>query len=469
MTLHGLSYLVLLPLVVAALRLLPAGRPRQAGVLAVSYAFYASWGLGFLAVLLLSTALNWFCGAALARRPTRGRLLAGVTLNLLLLAGFKLLPPLSAAWAPDSPLARVLLPVGMSFWTFQALSYLLDRYREEPLDPTPLEFALFLAFWPTVLSGPIARLPELLPQLRRLAPAGWDDLAWGARRIVLGLFFKLVLSGILAQGLIAGAGLDAGFDERAGGWGGIDAWTLAIGFGFQLFFDFAGYSHLAIGSARLLGVELPENFARPYLSPTPAVFWTRWHMSLSFWIRDYVFLPLATLRRSTAWRLGAIFLSMVLFGLWHGATATFLVWGAYHGALLVAHRLIQMGKRLAPWWPPEAVERPLGAVLTFACIGLGWIPFRAHDLGRAWELGRAVLAPSSYLHLSLRADVYIVTFLVVAGYFVVEAVHRLVVREQARPAVRRALWLLAPPYYAALILLAICWSAQEAGFVYLQF
>src|SRR6185295_9624236 len=191
-------------------------------------------------------------------------------------------------WQPEF-FHDIVMPVGISFWTFQGLSYLFDVYREEEIDPSLLEFCLYMAFWPTVLSGPVCRLPNMLPQFRKEPVFSWEDISAGTLRIIQGLFMKMVLAQLLASGLTPGQGVAAGFDQVKSGLGGLDVWLLAIGFGFQLFFDFAGYSHIVIGGARLFGIQVPENFHRPFVSTTPSIFWTRWHMSLSFWIRDYVF------------------------------------------------------------------------------------------------------------------------------------------------------------------------------------
>ena len=317
------TYLLFVPLVWLLAQLARTPRQRQVLLLVASYVFYGAWGLGFLALLIVSSAVNYAWGRVVRRSPTVGNLWAGVGFNLLLLVVFKYVP--SFNWLfPHSVLASILMPVGVSFWTFQAISYLSDLYREEELDPTVVEFFLYMSFWPTVLSGPVCRMTEMLPQFREMRRPVWDDLAAGTPRIILGLFMKLVPAQILANGLAPGEGFTAGFDQITGGWGGIDVWMLAFAFGFYLYFDFAGYSHVVIGSARLLGLELRENFDRPYLSSTPSVFWTRWHMSLSSWIRDYVFMPMAPMRREPWWRLFVLALAMVLFGLWHNATLPFL-------------------------------------------------------------------------------------------------------------------------------------------------
>jgi alginate O-acetyltransferase complex protein AlgI len=241
-------------------------------------------------------------GHLLAERSLR-RLWVGILLNLLFLSFFKYLP-LAARHSDRSTLAglgRLVLPIGISFWTFEALSYLLDLYAEEDLRPTLLEFCLYVAFWPTALSGPICRLPKMLSQFREYWIPCWSDLAIGTQRIAVGLIM-MWLSQILAAGLYPNTGVDYAFSLPVASIRGIDVWIMIVGYGFQLFFNFCGYSHLVIGAARCFGFRLAENFNRPYLSTTTSEFWTRWHMSLSFWIRDYVFIPLATMRVELWWR-----------------------------------------------------------------------------------------------------------------------------------------------------------------------
>jgi alginate O-acetyltransferase complex protein AlgI len=323
------------------------------------------------------------------------------------------------------------MPVGISFWTFQGLSYLLDVYREEELDPSLLEFCLYMAFWPTVLSGPVCRLPSMLPQFRAAVGFSRDNFYAGARRVIQGLWMKMVLAQILGFGLRPGEGVIGGFDQVQEEWGGVDVWLLAIGFGFQLFFDFAGYSHMVIGTARIFGIRLAENFDRPYFSTTPSIFWTRWHMSLSFWIRDYVFLPLASSLRDRRWPYVALVLSLALFGLWHGAKATLILWGIYHGLLLVLHRLGQQLKR----WLTVAQSTHLGTVMswcaTFSLVSLGWIFFRAHDLGQALTMLRAVLSPSNYYQFALPGSLYVLISSVVISYFLYEMLGPIVDRLRA--------------------------------------
>lgn len=462
------TYLLFVPLVWLAAQLPRTPRQRQVLLLLASYVFYGASGLGFLALLVLSSAMNYAWGRVMQRRPTVSNLWIGVGLNLLLLIVFKYIPALNWLF-PDTALSRIVMPLGISFWTFQAISYLCDLYREEELDPTAPEFFLYMAFWPTVLSGPVCRLTDMLPQFREMRRPTWDDLAAGTPRIILGLFMKLVPAQILAGGIVAGEGLNSGFDQITGGWGGLDVWFLAFAFGFYLFFDFAGYSHVVIGSARLFGIELRENFDRPYLSTTPSIFWTRWHMSLSSWIRDYVFMPLAPMRREQWWRLFVLALAMVLFGLWHNATLPFLIWGAYHGLILVLHRQVQSIKKSRNIEPPAWIETPIAWILTLLLICFGWIFFRAHDVHQIGQMVSAALNPFSYGRTVLRPNFYIITTLIIMAYFAVELLGHVLRKLQDRPWIERVAWLASPVYYAALILLVIAWSKQEMAFVYFAF
>jgi len=436
MTIQILSWLGVVLLLWVAAWHLNSPKARQALLLVASYAFYSSWGIGFLCVLIVSSLMNYICGLALRRKVTVARLWIGIALNLLLLGLFKYLPPLlqagpAGSWQYDLA-HQIIMPVGISFWTFQGLSYLWDIYLEEEVDPTLLEFCLYMAFWPTVFSGPVCRLVNMLPQFRQEPVFSSDNISAGALRVMQGLFMKIVLAHVLGSGWMPGEGVTAGFDQVKSGWGGIDVWLLGMGFGFQMFFDFAGYSHMVIGTARIFGIRLPENFDRPFLSTTPSVFWTRWHMSLSFWIRDYVFKPLAATRREWWWLYVVLVISMTLFGLWHGAQWTFIVFGVYHGLLLAGHRLGQQAKR-------RFAIRSLGQSgvflawgTTFLLISLGYVLFRANDLTVALSMLRTVFSPAAYSHFVMPRNFYIFTLAVVIGYFAFTAGYSVLLSWRAR-------------------------------------
>ena len=443
-------------------------RPRQVLMLIASCILYASWGLGFLALLILSSLVNYVLAVWLRRQPSPARLWIGIILNLALLSTFKYLPGIASSLSHtfvDAVFARMILPVGISFWTLQALSYLLDVYRGEDLEPSLLEFLLYMTFWPTVLSGPICRLSRLLPQFRNFMKPCAVDVRSGLDRICIGLVMT-ALGQLLASGVHLGQGLDDAFDNIPRGWGGFDVWCMAIGYGFELFFNFAGYSHIVIGATRLFGIRLDENFARPYLSTSPSEFWTRWHMSLSFWIRDYLFLPLALLRREKWWRNVALVLSMVLFGLWHKGTVLFVLWGFYQGALLVLHRLWQGLQRRFEWKSPHSVPEFFCWLVTFGAICLGWVFFRSNAVSQAFMLLRAATTPSSYASHVLPSSLYFAVFTCFIGYFATIGAVELH---------RRSVGALTPSmelrlaFYAVAVYIGVLHTLQTQPFVYFQF
>jgi alginate O-acetyltransferase complex protein AlgI len=458
---------------------------RQSVLLIASYALYLSWGTWFAGILLGSTAMNFLLGKWLAQKRSAIVLWVGILLNLALLGSFKYLPEV----AVDLPtslqrFSHLALPLGISFWTFQAMSYLFDLYRGEELDPSLFEFALYMAFFPVVISGPICRLPAMLPQFRIEQTTAADDIGRGLRRIAIGVFM-MQLAKLLGQGILSGDGISSGFDH-ATHWSGPDVWCLAIGYGLQLFLDFAGYSHIAIGAAQALGFVVPENFARPFQSTSVSIFWTRWHMSLSFWIRDYVFLLLIVLRRDAWWRNCVFVISMVLFGVWHKATLLFLLWGLYHGVLLVLHRQIEAVQRNRDWTPPAALWAPLSWIVTMSLVSLGWILFRANSLTEAREMLLAMVSPATYSSHVLSGSLYLLVGALAAGYAVVLMVMDTLDRysdesdtsSENPPSTTLALiarnrWFWIPPLYVLALLLVVVVThtrgADAAQFMYRNF
>lgn len=392
---------------------------RQWALLAASFVLYLTWTKWFAAILLGSIIINYLVGLWLRARPAWPALTVGIAFNLALLCGFKYLPEMAASLPFSSlqPFAHWALPLGLSFWTFQAMSYLFDLYRDEDLDPSFVEFAVYMAFFPVTISGPVCLLPEMLPQFRSEDAVRSSDRERGFSRIATGVLM-MQLGKLLGQGILSGDGINSGFD-RLSRWSGADVWCLAIGFGLQLFFDFAGYSHIAIGAAQMLGITVRENFERPFASQTPSIFWTRWHMSLSFWIRDYVFLPLAMLRRGMLWRNLVLVFAMALFGLWHKASLLFIVWGCYHGVLLVAHRQIQQLQKRLDRMPPTALWPAFSWLVTMAFISLGWVFFRASSPPRAGAMLFAALSPSTYFVHYASASLYVLVLGLAIGYAVV--------------------------------------------------
>ena len=485
---QGILYCLLFLLCVLVFANVRSRNARQAVLLVASYALYLTWQPWFAAVLLTSTLMNFLVGQRLRRTPSAAMLSTGMVLNLALLAVFKYLPEAAVHLPFSSPalqrFAHLALPLGLSFWTFQAMSYLFDLYRSEELDPSLGEFALYMVFFPVTISGPVCRMPDMLKQFRSEEPTPWNHIGEGLRRIATGVFM-VQLAKLLGQGILGGDGINSGFDRLIHR-SGPDVWCLTLGYGLQLFLDFAGYSHIAIGAAKAIGFTVPENFARPFQSATPSIFWTRWHMSLSFWIRDYVFLPLATMRREIWWRNLALVLSMVAFGLWHKASLLFLLWGLYHGVLLFLHRQVQQVERRFAWQPPAALWTTVSWIATIALINLGWIFFRASSLPQARAMLGAVLSPASYWSHSLSGSLYVLVTGVAAGYAIALLVITALDRHSTEPDIPEAgrnpgfaafmarwRWYWIPPLYALalifLLIVTLTRGPSTAQFMYNKF
>ena len=468
MVFQAACYLLIFLVCVAVFAKVRSRIVRQTVLLASSVALYLTWQPWFAAVLFTSIVANFLLGKRLRAKPHWLPLLAGILFNLTLLSAFKYVPHLPSALQEAT---RLALPLGISFWTFQALSYLFDLYRGEDIDPTFTEFALYMAFFPVTISGPVCRMLDMLPQFRTEETTSWSDIGQGLRRIAIGVFM-MQLGKLLGQGILAGDGIVSGFD-RATQWSGSDVWCLAFGYGLQIFFDFAGYTHIAVGAARALGITVPENFNRPFASTNPSIFWTRWHMSLSFWIRDYVFFPLAPLRREMWWRHLALVFSMVIFGLWHKATLPFLIWGCYHGVLLVSHRLLQQVERRFNWQPPR-IWTPLSWLATAALISLGWIFFRTNSLPQARQMLTALVTPASYASHSLSSSLYLLIGVLAAGYAVVllisDSLDRVTVPLDASRQhsgmmllIARSRWFWLPAVYALALLVVLMITLTQQG------
>jgi alginate O-acetyltransferase complex protein AlgI len=459
---------------------------RQAILLIGSYALYLTGGEWFAAVLLASTVINFMVGKWLQRKPSAIALSIGIVLNLALLGSFKYLPAIAINTSVSAlqRFSHLALPLGISFWTFQAMSYLFDLYRGDELDPSFIEFALYMAFFPVVISGPICRMPEMLPQFRSEQPASWPNIGCGFRRIATGVLM-MQLAQLLGQGILGGDGINSGFDQVTH-WSGPDVWCLAFGYGLQLFLDFAGYSHIAIGAAQALGFTVPENFASPFQSTNPSIFWTRWHMSLSFWIRDYVFFPLAVMRREVWWRSLVLLISMVLFGMWHKATLLFVLWGGYHGVLLILHRQIQQVQRKFDWPTSAALWTPISWGTTISLISLGWIFFRAKSLVEVRQMLSAVVSPADYLSHFLSGSLYFLVLMLAVGYagvlLAIQTLNRYSVEaessgEASHPGfialLARWRWFWIPPLYVLvslfLLIVTRTQGASAAQFMYRRF
>ncbi len=352
-----------------------------------SYLFYGWWDYRFVGLLILSTLIDYRVGRrihAAHDRSSRIRwLVVSMTSNLGLLAFFKysgfFAVSLNALFdwlrvGGAFPVPELILPVGISFYTFQTMSYSIDIYREEA-EPTESiwHFAAYVSLFPQLIAGPIVRYRELDRQLRNIdQPFCWDRFAQGIMFFVVGMVQKVLLADTIAARINP---LFADYAELQF----FGAWFAMFGYTCQLYFDFCGYSTMAVGLGRMLGFEFPQNFDSPYKSANIAEFWRRWHMTLSFWLRDYLFIPLGGSRGGSLLTLRNLFIVMFLGGLWHGAGWTFVVWGLYHGGMLAVHSFVrERGKFHAP--------RPVRVAITFLFVVIGWTIFRATDIPMCLDL-----------------------------------------------------------------------------------
>jgi alginate O-acetyltransferase complex protein AlgI len=368
---------------------------RKVNLLLASYVFYAAWNPPFILLLWISTIVDWYAAQGLVRadRPASRRawMLLSVIANLGMLLYFKygtfLLDNFTALMATlgvhyQAPKSDIILPVGISFYTFATMSYTLDVYLRRALPARSfLDYALFVTFFPHLVAGPIMRPTELVPQFETPRRASREQLCFGLGLMTLGLFNKVVL----ADTFLAGAA-ERVFD-RGHAPGLLDAWTGTLAFSAQIFCDFAGYSTTAIGTALCLGFAMPDNFRFPYAAIGFSDFWRRWHITLSSWLRDYLYIPLGGNRHGPLRTHIALMTTMLLGGLWHGANWTFVVWGGLHGSYLIAERRLRAAFSS---YRPGLLGLFGIALLTYFLINITWVFFRAKDFHTAWVVLRGM-------------------------------------------------------------------------------
>jgi alginate O-acetyltransferase complex protein AlgI len=394
-----------LPAVLLAYYVMPR-RARNALLVVASLLFY-TWGAGWIVlVLLASIGLNGLFGLGVERameadqrRRAQAILAVAVVINVGLLAWFKYANFtvdtvngfLGAAGGGALAWTDILLPIGISFYTFHSLSYLVDIYRGTARHlSSPIDFALYITFFPQLVAGPIVRFHEIRDQLVRRVEAV-PTFAGGVYRFCHGLGKKVLIADTVAPVADAAFAIPPGELSTGAAVLGVIAYTV------QLYFDFSGYSDMALGLAMMFGIHLPENFARPYSSRSVTEFWRRWHMSLSRWFRDYLYIPLGGNRGTPLATYRNLVIVFLIVGLWHGAAWTFVLWGAYHGVLLLIERALGVGRG-----DPEADRPdPLGQARTVALVVFGWILFRSPDIGHAIGYMEALARPGLELPVSL--------------------------------------------------------------------
>ena len=354
---------------------------------AASLFFYSWWDVRYLGLILFSIMLNYTVGGALRRTSSKGRnktiLIFGIIVNLALLGYYKyadfFITTVNLAAGTRVPLLHVVLPLGISFFTFTQIAYIVDvykGYREKAYDF--INYTLFVTFFPHLLAGPIIHHKEMMPQFDRLRNKVIDyrNIYHGLLLISLGLFKKVIIADSMLG--VVSRGFDNLLPLTL-----TEAWMTSLAYTFQIYFDFSGYTDIALGSALLFNIKLPENFNSPYKALNIQDFWRRWHMTLSRFLRDYIYIPLGGNKKSEGLTLGNLFITFLIGGLWHGAGWTFVLWGAMHGMAAIIHRLWQgTGRKLSP---------VLAWLITFNFINAAWVFFRAPDWEHASNVFKGML------------------------------------------------------------------------------
>ncbi len=447
MNFNSVTYLLFLSLCVGLFWLLP-NRPRLWMLLLSSILFYAFWRPEFALLMLFSACVDYGVSRRLEHEQRmamrRWLLMASLGVNLGLLGFFKYLMFITDSLQASLsvlgiqlaiPHLNIILPLGISFYTFQTISYTVDVYRRTiPAEHDFVKYLCFVTFFPQLVAGPILRARQLMGQLGQRPQFSLAHWMRGMRYIIFGLCLKVLLADNVAPYV------DAGFAQSADTLSALDVLTLAFLFGFQIYFDFAAYSQIALGSAALMGIHFPANFNFPYSSTSPREFWNRWHISLSSWIRDYLYLPLlgvhardnasgglptesirqantgGAARNATV----ALLLTWAIMGLWHGANWSFLLWGLYHAGVVIVYRTTEpLRVRL-----PRRLRQIGGWMCTLVVMMLAWILFRADSLSDALAMYAHLLHPRDYLWLGMRENAYLVAAVLTLGVMLAWQLHR---------------------------------------------
>lgn len=465
-------------------------KTKKINLLIASYIFYAAWNPPFILLLWLSTVVDFFVGKALYHQENKSKrkllLVLSLIGNLGMLCFFKygtfllenfthIINAIGFNYHPAKP--NIILPAGISFYTFTTLCYTIDMYKKKSAPvKSMLDFSLFVTFFPHLVAGPIVRPPQLVPQFESPRKATQKQLFDGLLLVSLGLFMKVVL----ADGMLA-ASADAVFNSQVA-LKTLDAWMGVLAFSGQIFFDFAGYSTCAIGVASCLGFILPENFRYPYAAIGFSDFWRRWHITLSSWLRDYLYIPLGGNRVGKFRTYINLMITMLLGGLWHGANWTFVVWGALHGLYLWIEKFIlDLNKVPVPLVAPvevihdgpgsayvkaKSLNKFILALLTFFLINVTWVFFRAADFTTAWRMLTSMFTPvenGAVLLTTLSIiKISIIIFFMLVFHWTMRNTRVTTVAEKLP-------WWLLGFIWSALLLLLIWSQESSSSFIYFQF
>jgi alginate O-acetyltransferase complex protein AlgI len=420
MVFNSLTFLVFFACVLGLHSLPLPWKTRKINLLVASYLFYSAWNPPFVILLWISTVVDWYAAQGLVKARRQGArhawMLLSVIANLGMLVYFKygqflldsfssLMATVGVAYHPAH--YDIVLPVGISFYTFATMSYTLDVYlRRAAPARNFLDYALFVTFFPHLVAGPIMRPTELVPQFAEPRRANRRQLRFGLALMTIGLFNKVVL----ADSFLSKAAERVYDADKAPG--ALDAWMGTLAFSGQIFCDFAGYSTTAIGAALCLGFAMPDNFRFPYAAVGFSDFWRRWHITLSSWLRDYLYIPLGGNRHGARRTYAALMTTMLLGGLWHGANWTFVAWGGLHGVYLSVERMLRV--QFAHYRPGPVAFVGLG-ILTYTLVNVTWVFFRAKTFSKAWSVLRGMVGQNADAHPLLSTFYLLAVTGIIAG------------------------------------------------------
>jgi len=479
MLFNSISYLVFFAIVLAVYWSMPGHRMRQWWLLMMSWLFYAAWSPEYLILFMIMTAINWSAGILVDRyrqdhRRAKRILAASIVLNLCNLALFKYLDffiqsvmglwNFMASRPMSAPMTEILLPLGISFYTFQFIAYVVDVYRghHKPVQNLA-EFALFNTFFPKLIAGPILRASQFMGQLDSKRSFNIDEFIHGLDLIMIGFFKKVIIADQISLFV----------DQVFATPGDLGSGTLLLsvyGYAVQIYCDFSGYIDIGRGCAYCLGYELPVNFLRPYLSCNIMEFWRRWNITLSYWLRDYLYIPLGGSRRAPFRTYLNLLITMAIAGLWHGAGWCFLIWGMLHGVALAATRYVhdQVGIPASQPIFKGRFYRTLAVFCTFNLVCLGWVFFRAPDFSTAFNILQGIARLKLYTSTDLSSIGIVSIGLMLAAFATIVALHLSSALITLR---QRTAWTITRPvvYFGIIIGVLLIGGRGAQQFIYFQF
>jgi len=468
---NSLIFLIFFAIVLGLHSLPLQWQAKKTNLLLASYIFYAAWNPPFIVLLWLSTLTDWFAARKIAVTSggaKRFYLILSIAVNLGLLGYFKyggfleanfaaLLGTMGVSYVPSG--ANIILPLGISFYTFQSMSYSIDVYRDR-IKPhhSFLDFALYVTFFPQLVAGPILRAGFFLQQLANENKQRVNQMGWGLAIITVGMFEKVVL----ADGALAPI-VERVYGEASAA-GGVDAWIGTMAFAGQIFFDFNGYSMIAVGLGKCFGFELPWNFLSPYGAVGFSDFWRRWHITLSTWLRDYLYISLSGNRAGAARTIVNLMLTMLIGGLWHGASWLFVLWGGVHGLFLVIERVARQLFENSTLVRTAGMQFVLG-IMTWLAVCLAWVLFRAEDPASAAHLLTSMLTFGSGEELLGGSEVLTVVAVIVS----LLATHWFM-RDRSFESVFKGLsWPVVGLILGAMLIAIVLSPGEERDFIYFEF